>query len=194
MNTNITQKELIQHIVAYSIGIASNAPSVSILNGKRLSNLEEYQARYILNVIGSVSDKVVPLITDEMVSSDQLLDKRDLLQRAFMFYFDKTIEMVYNMRVDNEKGIDFNLMELFNGKSGDNIPVYIQIKVNKIVPSIALLCGTITDNVRAMECNDLALKEKIKTILYSSMQIAIEYALRIDLDDDSELQDYLENN
>ncbi|MDP4271712.1 MAG: hypothetical protein Q8909_16570 [Bacteroidota bacterium] len=172
---------------------ALHDPSRSILKGKRLHQLEEYQARYILQVIGSVSEKVVPLIAEDMFSSDQQFGKRDMVLRAFTFYFDKTIEMVYNMRVGNDKGIDFNLAELFQGISGDNIPEYIQLKVNKIIPTIALLCNTITDYVRDMEYSDFALEEKIKTILYSSVQIAIEYTLRIDLDDDTEIQHYLEN-
>jgi hypothetical protein len=189
----MTKENFIKDVIMYSVKIASSDISVLILNGQRLYQLEEYQALHIAKVMKDVSDKVVPFIIDSIKPSTNFADTDELLVRSFMFYFDKCVEMVYNMRVDNEKGIEFKLEELFNGISGDQIPEYIQIKINKKIGSILTNYKMTFDYAQSLDCDDIDLEDKIRTILYSSIQIATQYALEIDLNDDSEFQRFMEN-
>lgn len=189
----MTKENFIKDVIVYSVKIASSDISVKILNGHRLYQIEENDGLYIAKVMKDVSDNVVPFIIDSIKPSTNFADTDKLLVRAFMFYFDKCVEMVYNIRVDNEKGVEFKLEELFNGISGDQIPEYIQIKINKIINPILTNYKMTFDYAQSLDCDDIDLEDKIRTILYSSIQIATQYALEIDLDDDSEFQRYMES-
>jgi len=189
----MTKENFINEVISYSVKIASSDISVKILNRHQLYELEEYEGLYIAKVMKDVSDKVVPFIIDTIKPSTNFADTDELLVRAFMFYFDKCVEMVYNMRVDNDKGVEFKLEELFNGISGDQIPEYIQIKINKIIGMILTNYKMTFDYAQNLDCDDIDLEDKIRTILYSSIQIATQYASEIDLDDDSEFQLYMES-
>jgi len=189
----MTKESFIKDVIVYSVKIASSDISVLILNGHRLYELEEYQALHIAKVMKDVSDKVVPLIIDSIKPSTNFADTDELLVRAYMFYFDKCVEMVYNMRVDNEKTVNFNFEELFSGISGDQIPEYIQLKITNIVGSFITIYKKTFDYAQSLECENIELEDKIRTLLYSSIQIGTQYALEIDLDDDSEFQQFMEN-
>ncbi|NDP20937.1 MAG: hypothetical protein GZ091_07640 [Paludibacter sp.] len=99
--------------------------------------------------------------------------------------------MVYNIRIENEKGVDFNFEDLFNGISGNQIPVHIQFRTNKIISSIMTIYKKTFDYAQRLENEDISLDSKIRTVLYSSIHLAREYALCLDLEDDSEYQHYL---
>ena len=189
----MTKENFIKDVILHSVKIASTDISVLILNGQRLYQLEENEGLYIAKVMKDVSDKVVLFIINSIKPSQKFSDTDALLSRAYMFYFDKCVEMVYNMRVDNEKGIDFNLVELFNGFSGDKIPEYIQVKINKIIGSILIIYNRTFDYAQSLDNENIDLADKIRTILYSSIQIGTQYALEINLEDYSEFQQYLNN-
>ena len=189
----MTKENFLKEVVLHTMQIASSDYTVMILTGERLYKIDEYDAKYIANIMKDVSDKVVQYISNSIKPSTELTDTDDLLCRAFMFYFDKCVEMVYNIRVENEKGVNFDFEKLFNGFSGDEIPVYIQFRINKIISLIIMIYKKTFDFAQSLDAEGISLEFKIRTVLYSSIQLATEYALCIDLDDDSEYQHYLTN-
>lgn len=189
----MTKENFIIEVSKYSLKIATTDLSLLILNGKRYYNLKKNEGEYIVNVMNEVSKKVVPGIIDSIKPSTDFSDTDLVLVRAFMFYFDKCVEMVYNIRVDNDKQVTFNFEELFNGISGNQIPEYIQIKITKIVATILTIYKKTFYYAQSFDIEGIDLENKIKSILYSAIAIGTQYALEIDLEDDTEFQKFLKS-
>jgi hypothetical protein len=189
----MTKENYLKEVIMYTMQIASSDYTVMIITGERLYSMDQYDAEYVAKVMKDVSDKVVPYICTAIKPSNEFAETDDLLCRAFMFYFDKCVEMIYNIRVENGKGVDFNFEELFNGISGHMIPEYIQFRINKIISLIIQIYQKTFDFALRLNAEEIPLDFKIRTVLYSSIQLATEYAICLDLEDDSEFQHYLEN-
>ena len=187
----MTRENFAKQVLSYSMEIASSDISVIILFGKRQFQLEQYQRIYISDIMKDVSDNIVIHMTKFIEPSTNFSDSTDHLVRAFMFCFDKSVEIIYNMRVDNDKGVNFNFEELYDGMSGDKIPEYIQIQITKIVPNVISIYQKTFDFIIDLQCDNIDFADKIKSVIYSAIQIGTEYALRIDLDDDSMYEKYL---
>ncbi|NDP20938.1 MAG: hypothetical protein GZ091_07645 [Paludibacter sp.] len=83
------EEYFLKEVIKHTMQIATSDNSVMIIDGERLSAIDEYDAEYIAKVMKKVSDKVVPFIINTIKPSTDFSKADNLLSRAFMFYFDK---------------------------------------------------------------------------------------------------------
>ena len=169
--------------------------SVLILCNERKYNLDKEQATFLVESLSSVIEKLSIVFLEGKNCGTSIEDNQDILFRSFTYFFDKSLEMVYNIRVENEKKTHFNLNDLINGLGGDKIPEYIQLKVTPIISMLAKIFNKTINyfnvNMEDILMNEITLKEQMKAIMFGGMQLGIEFCLQIDLENDSEMNRYL---
>ena len=186
--------KFLEETLEYPIRIASSNSSLRILFGGRLNQLNKKDAIYITRVMKTVIEHIADLILEEIKPSENISDTKNYLIRGFTYCFDKSLEIVYNLLVANGEEVNFDLEEMNNGMSGDKIPEYIQMKVTPIIPIIATIFNKTFEFAKNTNSNKKGdTKELIKAILYGGMQLGTEFCFRIDLDDHSEFEKYMNN-
>jgi len=185
----------LEELVQYPKRLASSDMSVLILCNERKYSLDEEQATFLSGALSSVIEKLSIVFLEDENCGTSVEENQDILSRSFTYIFDKSLEMVYNIRVENEKETHFNFKDLINCWGGNQIPEYIQLKVTPIIPILAKIFNKTINyfkvNLEDILMNDITLKEQMKAIMYGGMQLGIEFCLQIDLENDSEMNRYL---
>lgn len=185
---------ILNEILAYSYSVASTDLTYSFLHGDRISQLEKDEAIYLTNGMNDVIDKIADHIIEEIKPADNLNDAQDHLIRAFTYCFDKSAEIVYKLLAQIDEEIEFNLYDLYNGMGGDKVPEYIQLKITPVIPKVAIAFSATFDHVMEQEYSSQPNnKDLIKAILFCGMHLGTEFCLRIDLQDFSELNSFMED-
>ena len=108
----------------------------------------------------------------------------------YQYVFDRVVEVTYKTIIGKEIDTKFLLIEPFEGYEID-LPYYIQQKLTNQVGQLACLCGSL---IEFMDKNCFR-EENIETwmlpFLMVPTYIAIRFAQEMDLNDDSELQAYI---
>lgn len=184
-----------EELIQYPKSIARSEISVLILGNERKYNLDNDQATFLVESLTSVIEKLSIIFLEDKNCGPSIVENQDILSRSFTYIFDKSLEMVYNIRVENEKKTQFDYNELINGLGGNKIPEYIQLKVTPIIPTLLKIFNKTINyfnvNMEDILINDITLKEQMKAIMYGGMQLGIEFCLQIDLEDESEMNRYL---
>lgn len=184
-----------EELIQYPKSIACSDMSVFILGNERKYNLDNDQATFLVTSLSTVIEKLSIVFLEDENCGTSIVENQDILSRSFTYIFDKSLEMVYNIRVENEKKTHFDFNELINGLGGNKIPEYIQLKVTPIIPTLLKIFNKTINyfnvNMEDILMNDITLKEQMKAIMYGGMQLGIEFCLQIDLEDDSEMNRYL---
>jgi len=117
---------------------------------------------------------------------------KEHLIRAFVYFFDKGVEIVYNLRTDNEKGIQFRIQDLYSGRGGNQVPEYLQLKVTPVIPYLAeIFKKTIDYLIEKNYFDRYPFVELTELILTGGMKLGVEFCQRLDLNDQSELEKFM---
>ena len=108
----------------------------------------------------------------------------------FQYVFDKVTEVTYKTIVGEEVDTEFNVKEAFENHEPD-LPYYIQQKLTNKVAQLASLCGLLIQYMDEKEYRENELMVWMLPFLMVSSTIAIQFAQEMDLDSDTELQNYL---
>jgi len=108
----------------------------------------------------------------------------------FQYVFDKTTEAMLKLIMDGEINTQFDLKEAFKYHEPD-LPYYIQLKLTNVVGKLATISKKILIFLDEEKVRTKELDNWMTVYLMVSAIIAIQFALEIDPDDDSEMQAYL---
>ena len=108
----------------------------------------------------------------------------------FQYVFDKITEATYKMIMDEEIDTQFILHEVYDGYAPD-LPEYIQLKLTNVVPKLGIIHSSMLQYLTEKDIITANLTEWMPAYLMVAAAIGIEFAQEIDLDDDSEMQAYL---
>lgn len=184
-----------EELIQYPKSIACSDMSVLILGNERKYSLDNDQATFLVTSLSTVIEKLSIAFLENEKCGTSLVENQDILSRSFTYLFDKSLEMVYNIRVENEKKTQFDFNDLINGLGGNKIPEYIQLKVTPIIPTLLIIFNKTINyynvNMEDILMNNITLKEQMQAIMFGAMQLGIEFCLQIDLEDESEMNRYL---
>lgn len=108
----------------------------------------------------------------------------------FQYVFDKVVEVTYKVIIDVEIDTQFIPSEPFEYHEPD-LPEYIQLKLTNAVGKVGhIFCRTI-DFIDQKGYRSENLKDWLLPVLIVATYVGMEFAQEIDLDDDSEMEAYL---
>ena len=108
----------------------------------------------------------------------------------FQYVFDKVVEVTYKVIIDVEIDTQFIPSEPFEYHEPD-LPEYIQLKLTNAVGKVGhIFCRTI-DLIDQKGDRSENLKDWLLPVLIVATYVGMEFAQEIDLDDDSEMEAYL---
>ena len=184
------KNEIIKDIVEYPVQLAAS-PKYGIIIGKRLHAVDELEAK---NIIGTMR-KLIGVTYDQMFDLEEdEINEYEIEQgliRSFMYCFDKTVELVYKTVVESDEEVIFNSNDLINGTGGVMIPEYLQLKINPMIGNIALIFD---ENYKYANqfINQIDKKNRFHAILNGAVLLGIEVGLRLDVNDSSEMDNFLD--
>lgn len=108
----------------------------------------------------------------------------------FQYVFDRVVEVTYKTIIGKEIDTKFLLIEPFEGYEID-LPFYIQQKLTNQVGRLACLCGSIIEYMDKNGFREENLGTWMLPFLMVPTYIAIRFAQEMDLNDDLELQAYI---
>lgn len=136
------------------------------------------------------AELLVRQMIDQMVLNNVELSEYEVCT-LFQYIFDKVVEVTYK----TINGIDIDdviicVTEAFEYHEPD-LPYYIQQKINVVISQTAAISSS-TLNYIEQNCGSKGnYKDWLLPYLLLAVSLAMEFVLEMDLDDDSELQDYL---
>lgn len=112
----------------------------------------------------------------------------------FQYIFDRSVEVAYQYIIGAEKiKTHFNLNEV-NDYYEPDLPEYLQLKVTNAVSHIAMLFNYTYTYIVDNKYNEESLQTWLAPLLYAAAITAFTFTIGIDMDDDSEMQQYLHND
>jgi len=187
-------ENIFRELVILPVQIGSTDIECMMLIGNRLDELTLEKAEFHQDKMSQLIDIAAQRFIDGMPPRS-IQKIRHLLSRGFMYCFDKAVEDIYNLRARPTAKIKFNLNNILTGKSGDEIPEYIQLKVNGNMRAIAFVYQKFVDHIEEIEDelieSGINYVDLIKCILYGGTLLGTEFCLRIDMEDSHELDNFL---
>lgn len=188
------KENAIRELVILPVQIGSTDLKCMMLIGNRIDELTLEKAEFHQEIMNQLIDILVPRFIEAMPSKS-IQQNRHLLSKGFMYCFDKAVEDIYNLRARPTANVNFDLNDILTGESGDEIPEYIQLKVNPYIGKIAIIYNEVVDHIEEIEDEllkaGLNFEDFIKCIFYGSTLLGTEFCLRIDLEDSHELDHFL---
>ena len=111
----------------------------------------------------------------------------------FQYVFDKVTEATYKTIMEQEIDTTFDLREAFDYHEPD-LPYYIQQKLTNVVSQIASLGYDLLVYIKEKQFYALSLNTWFLPYLLVPAYIGIQFAQEMNLDDDSELQAFINGN
>lgn len=186
------KEQTFSELIFKPIEIGSSNPDCLMLFGDRLEELSIEKAIYHTDTMKNLIDLLVERFL-EAGNSKKINDVRKILIRGFVYCFDKAVENIYNIRVRQTAKIRFDLYDLTSGESGDEIPEFVQLKVNPYIGTIAKIYNKLVDYIEESEAelyeSEVSYEELIKSILYGGMYLGTEFCLRLDLQNTAEIDE-----
>jgi hypothetical protein len=174
--------------------MAASDLDVLILTNQRVAELTKEEALYCAQSVSDATEQIAQTYLEE-TEAKQIKDMKDLLHRAFIYCFDKGVETCYNLRAKVDNDIEYNYPDLLQGMGGDKIPEYIQLKITPLISKVGILFASslnfISNNEASYLEAGISLHEQTKALLMGASQLGVEYMLRLDLNDQSEMEAYL---
>lgn len=184
-------ENIFRELVILPVQIGSTDIECMMLIGNRLDELTLEKAEFHQDKMSQLIEIATQRFIDGMPPRS-IQKIRHLLSRGFMYCFDKAVEDIYNLRARPTAKIKFNLNNIHTGKSGYEIPEYIQLKVNGNLHTIALIYHKFIDRIEEIEDelleSGINYVDLIKCILYGGTLLGTEFCLRIDLENTDEME------
>lgn len=185
MNTTETLKE----IDRYGVGISQfniDNQKTGLLTMDRHNELEKGQAIALAQETESILRQFVSFFQEHTTNKFEGCEAGIL----FQYVFDKVVEVTYKAIIDAEIDAQFIPSEPFEYHEPD-LPEYVQLKLTNAVGKVShIFCCTI-DFVDQKGYRTENLKDWLLPVLIVATYVGIEFAQEIDLDDDSEMEAYL---
>lgn len=189
MIIDMNKQEIITDIVEYTM----NCGSFSVEN----------LSRFILqgNVVNAVSKEQALIYIQQMYLiaaglSEQIDATEEGIEsynchRLFQYFFDRSAEVMYKMIVGKEE-IDttFDVREAWGYYELD-IPEYLQVKITHIVGRLGVIFSSVYDYMKGKGYLSEPIAEWLPALLFSASALASRFMLEVDLDDESELYNFL---
>ena len=185
MNTIENQKEIVQFGVSISQFNIDNLET-GLLTMDKFNELEKGQALALAQETESILRQFVSAFEEHSPYKFEGYDAGIL----FQYVFDKVVEVTYKVIIDVEIDTQFIPSELFEYHEPD-LPEYIQLKLTNAVGKVGhIFCRTI-DFIDQKGYRSENLKDWLLPVLIVATYVGMEFAQEIDLDDDSEMEAYL---
>ena len=172
---------LIQQLIAFP----TNAPSSKglwLICPQRFTELTERDADYLTRIITESMDDLAEILVEEADVNASSIAMRKHLARPFVYAFGKGIEVVYNMKADPDKPVEFNLADLPEG-AGDHLPEHLQARVTPAIPTVMMVFDETIDFAQQESTSSLDIQDLIKSILTGGMFLGVEFCLRQNVHD-----------
>lgn len=178
-----------QEIVQYGVSISQfnlNNIDTGLLTMDRHNELEKGQVLALAQETESILRQLVIAFEEHTSNKFEGYDAGIL----FQYVFDKVVEVTYKVIIDAEIDTQFIPSEPFEYHEPD-LPYYIQLKLTNAVKKIGhIFCRTINfidkNGYRTEKLHDWLLP-----VLLVATYVGIEFAQEMNLDDDSEMEAYL---
>ena len=185
MNTIENQKEIVQFGVSISQFNIDNLET-GLLTMDKFNELEKGQALALAQETESILRQFVSAFEVHSTNKFEGYDAGIL----FQYVFDKVVEVTYKVIIDVEIDTQFIPSEPFEYHEPD-LPEYIQLKLTNAVGKVGhIFCRTI-DFIDQKGYRSENLKDWLLPVLIVATYVGMEFAQEIDLDDDSEMEAYL---
>lgn len=185
MNTIENQKEIVQFGVSISQFNIDNLET-GLLTMDKFNELEKGQALALAQETESILRQFVSAFEEHSPYKFEGYDAGIL----FQYVFDKVVEVTYKVIIDVEIDTQFIPSEPFEYHEPD-LPEYIQLKLTNAVGKVGhIFCRTI-DFIDQKGYRSENLKDRLLPVLIVATYVGMEFAQEIDLDDDSEMEAYL---
>ena len=185
MNTIENQKEIVQFGVSISQFNIDNLET-GLLTMNKFNELEKGQALALAQETESILRQFVSAFEEHSPNKFEGYDAGIL----FQYVFDKVVEVTYKVIIDVEIDTQFIPSEPFEYHEPD-LPEYIQLKLTNAVGKVGhIFCRTI-DFIDQKGYRSENLKDWLLPVLIGATYVGMEFAQEIDLDDDSEMEAYL---
>lgn len=185
MNAIENQKEIVQYGVCISQFNIDNQET-GLLTMDRLNELGKGQVLALAQETESILRQFVSAFEEHSTNKFEGYDAGIL----FQYVFDKVVEVTYKAIIDVELDTQFIPSEPFEYHEPD-LPEYIQLKLTNAVGKVGhIFCRTI-DFIDQKGYRTENLKDWLLPVLIVATYVGMEFAQEIDLDDDSEMEEYL---
>lgn len=185
MNTIENQKEIVQFGVSISQFNIDNLET-GLLTMDRFNELEKGQVLALAQETESILRQFVSAFEKHSTNEFEGYDAGIL----FQYVFDKVVEVTYKVIIDVEIDTQFIPSEPFEYHEPD-LPEYIQLKLTNAVGKVGhIFCRTI-DFIDQKGYRTENLKDWLLPVLIVATYVGMEFAQEINLDDDSEMEAYL---
>lgn len=183
--------EIAEDIVKYAVAKAHfslDNIETGFLTGQYVNTLPKDVLQDYLNTVQSM---IIPYIQNLTYDLDDILTKDDCVM-MFQYIFDRSFEMCYKLIIGQKAYTVFEADE-----TGDyyelDVPEYIQLKVQNIVSKVIHVS---ISSYNYMEDNGYISDDYdswLLPFLFGASSIAMSYALEMDINDDSEMEQYLKD-
>ena len=187
MNQEIAE-DIVKYVVAKAHFSMDNIES-GFLTGQHVNTLPNDVLQDYLNTVQSM---IIPYIQNLTYDLDDKLAKNDCIM-MFQYIFDRSFEISYKLVIGQKAYTVFEADE-----TGDyyelDVPEYIQLKVQNIVHKVILVS---ISSYKYMEDNGYInddYESWLFPFLFGASSIAMSYALEMDMNDDSEMEQYLKDH
>lgn len=185
MNTIENQKEIVQYGVGISQFNIDNLET-GLLTMDRFNELEKGQVLALAQETVSILRQFVSAFEEQTTNKFEGYDAGII----FQYVFDKVVEVTYKAIIDAEIDTQFIPSEPFEYHEPD-LPEYIQLKLTNAVGKVGhIFCRTI-DLIDQKGYRTENLKDWLLPVLIVATYVGMEFAQEIDLDDNSEMEVYL---
>lgn len=157
------------------------------LTGHRINSLSEEELRtFSVNL-----QTILMQYAKAMAPHASSFDDHDW-GMMFQYVFNRSFEISYKIIIGKEVDTLFNVTEAFDYYELD-VPEYIQLKVTNVVNKIALVFLDSWNYIKDKEYKKDDVSTWLFPLLLGASTIAMNFALEMDMDDDTEMQHYLQN-
>ena len=187
---NMTKNEIAEAILNFGVHkayLSAENITTGVLTQNVINQLSEEEITGLAGETGFILRELIKQLNGSMGGKTPSDYESGIL---FQYIFDKVTEVTYKTIIGKEVNTEFSVVEPFEYHELD-LPYYIQQKLTNQVGQLACLCRSI---IEFMDKNGFR-KENLETwmlpFLMVPTYIAIRFAQEMDLNDDSELQAYI---
>ncbi len=185
MDIKEIQKEIVQYGVNISYCNIDNLET-GLLTMDRFNELEKVQMLALAQETESILRQFVSAFEEHTTNKFEGYDAGIL----FQYVFDKVVEVTYKAIIDAEIDTQFIPSEPFEYHEPD-LPEYIQLKITYAVGKVGQICCRTIDFIDKNDYRTDNLNDWLLPLLVVATYIGMEFAQEMDLDDDGEMEVYL---
>lgn len=181
-------REVAEDIIRYGQGLAVMGPQ-NITTGFLTYTILNQMDREDAVVIAQQSEYTVRELVRQITVSEAIPDDYDS-RVLFQYVFDKVAEATYKTLVGEEVDTVLNINEAFEYHEPD-LPYYMQQKITDKVPLIISVADKVLQHIEDCEYRTEDLENWFLPFLLLAVSLAMQFGLEMDLNDDSELRQFI---